>query len=350
MIPNRAAGRWPRRIAGASGLLVAGLGLFALLGWILNVPAWPSLWSETIPMAPSTALLFLVLGTSVCLRAWVPQADASLRWAVAVGVLATLISLALAVTSSMGIYLKGELLGIRILSAPGEQPLGHMSPMTAILFVAGGLSFLTSLHWPVARRGVAGGAWWLACLLIVGGLILILTYFFGVEQLYSGPIVPPAALTSASFLILGIALLALADLRSRSVAPSSERTEISFGLLLLIFSLLAVGVITIGTLSYRTYAAHYRDEARAAAHSGLAAERGRAGGLEEGTDRGCAGACMGTAPSRAWWSGFWRYPRMRSHAGNLRSGWAATPSPTNTIVYSYSTHAASSAWRCRGRE
>jgi PAS domain S-box-containing protein len=260
MIADRADWRWPRRITGASGVLVAGLGVFALLGWMLRVPAWPSLWSDTTPMAPSTALLFLVLGTAVCVRAWLPRADTSLRWAVPIGVLVTLIGLVLAVTSSMGIFLKVEQLGIPILITPGQYPLGHMSPLTAILFVAGGLSFLASLRWPVARRRLPQASWWLACLLMAVGLILTLGYLIGVDQLHGIPAFPPAALTSASFFLLGIGLLCLADLRARQVDPRSVGRELSFGLLLLIFGLLAVGIITIGTLSYRTYEDNYRNE------------------------------------------------------------------------------------------
>jgi hypothetical protein len=213
MIADRAEGRWLRRLARACGLLVAGPGVFALVGWILNVPAWPSLWSETIPMPPSSALLFLVLGTAVCLRAWLPRADTSLRWPVSVGVLVTLIGLVLAVTSSMGIFLQVEHLGIPILITPGEYPLGHMSPLTAILFVGGGLSFLASLRWPVSRHRLPQAPWWEACLLMAVGLLLILAYLIGAEQLHGIPGFPPAALTSGSFLLLGVALLCLADLR-----------------------------------------------------------------------------------------------------------------------------------------
>ena len=259
MIADRAGWRWPRRVTVASGLLVAGMGSFALLGWILNLPAWPSLWSETIPMAPSSALLFVVIGAAVAARGRWPQADRLEKWAIPIGLLVTLTGLGLAITSSMGIYLKAEHLGITTLWTPAEAPTGHMSPLTAILFVTGGLSFGASLHWPVARRRLAGAAWWVGSLPLTVGLTLILAYLFGVEQLALIPRLPPAGLTSVSFFVLGIGLLALAGSVDRGTGTSSSGSEISFGAFLMIFGLLAVGVSTIGYLSYRNYEDRYRE-------------------------------------------------------------------------------------------
>ncbi len=138
MFVGKADNLWRRRLAAACGLIVAAMGSFALLGWILNLPAWPSLWTDTIPMAPSTALLFVVIGVAVCRAGRWPQADRLEKWAIPIGLVVTLTGLGLAVTSSMGIYLQAEHLGITILWTPAEVPIGHMSPLTAILFVAAG--------------------------------------------------------------------------------------------------------------------------------------------------------------------------------------------------------------------
>ena len=259
MTTGRAGGRWARKVAVACGLLVAGMGAFALLGWILSIPAWPSLWSETIPMAPSSALLFVVMGAAVTVRAGFSQGERLEKWAIPVGLLVTLVGLGLAVTSSMGIFLEAERLGITILWTPEEFPVGHMSPLTAILFVAAGVSFGTSLHWPVARRRLARASWWLASLTLTVGLVLILAYLFGVEQLALIPRLPPAGLTSASFFVLGIGLLALAGSVERGTGEGSSGSETSFGVYLMIFALLALGVVTVGYLSYRNYEDRYRE-------------------------------------------------------------------------------------------
>jgi PAS domain S-box-containing protein len=236
------------------------MGLFALLGWILNYPAWASLWSETTPMAPSTAVLFIVMGVSVAVRAGWPKGDRLEKWAIPIGLLVALVGLGLAVTASMGIFLQAEHLGIPILSNPSETPVGHVSPLTAILFVASGVSFLTSLGWPTAGRRLAEVSWWLACTLPAAGLGLILFYLFGVEQLAIIPRLPPAGLTSAAFVSLGIGLLALAALAARRTGAPSSGPETPFGVFVLLFGLLAVGVITIAYLSYRSYEDHNREE------------------------------------------------------------------------------------------
>ncbi len=259
MVTDHADNRWRIGLAAVCGLLVAGLGVFALLGWILNIPGWPSLWSDTTPMAPSTALLFAVIGVAVAARARWPQGGRLEKWAIPVGLLATLAGLGLAVTSSMGIFLQAEHLGIPILSTPAEIPVGHMSPLTAILFAAGGVSFLTSLHWPTSGRRLARVSWWVGCVLLAAGLALILAYLFGVEQLAVIAHPPPAALTSMSMFLLGIGLLALAGLADRGTDAPSGRPETSFGVFLMIFGLLTVGIVTIAYLSYRNHEDRYRE-------------------------------------------------------------------------------------------
>ena len=53
----------------ASGIVVATIGLLALLGWFLGLPLLASFKTDYIPMAPSTAALFLLYGAAVCLCA-----------------------------------------------------------------------------------------------------------------------------------------------------------------------------------------------------------------------------------------------------------------------------------------
>ncbi|HCF58899.1 MAG TPA: hypothetical protein DFS52_13020, partial [Myxococcales bacterium] len=44
------------------GAAVTALGLAALLGWLLDLPHLAGFDTELVPMAPSTALLFLAFG------------------------------------------------------------------------------------------------------------------------------------------------------------------------------------------------------------------------------------------------------------------------------------------------
>lgn len=57
------------RIPGALRILcpavAAGLGLVALAGWVAGVPSLATFAVGKVPMAPSTALLFLWFGTAI---------------------------------------------------------------------------------------------------------------------------------------------------------------------------------------------------------------------------------------------------------------------------------------------
>src|SRR3990170_2870151 len=143
---------WPRIAVEAFGLLPAGLAIYALAGWYLGLPGFLSLAPNAIPMAPSTALLFLALGGSVFLRIWRPNAERIRRLSIAAAALAVLLGLALAVTSANGVFLDVEHPGLPIEGRPSGIPLGHMSPLTALLFAVSGLSFAASLLPPPASR------------------------------------------------------------------------------------------------------------------------------------------------------------------------------------------------------
>jgi hypothetical protein len=56
-----------------TGIATAALGLLVLLGWILQLPLLTSFGANLIPMAPSTALLFILLGIALSLRSRMPQ-------------------------------------------------------------------------------------------------------------------------------------------------------------------------------------------------------------------------------------------------------------------------------------
>src|ERR1039458_2547532 len=77
----------------ASGILTSALGLLALVGWGLGLPLLANFGVGLIPMAPSTAVLFVLYGAAVCLRARLPLSRRVFWISVAAGCLGTLIAL-----------------------------------------------------------------------------------------------------------------------------------------------------------------------------------------------------------------------------------------------------------------
>lgn len=55
-----------------SGMIVAGFGFVALLGWFLQFPLLATFGKDLVPMAPSTAILFVLLGVVLFLYNFPP--------------------------------------------------------------------------------------------------------------------------------------------------------------------------------------------------------------------------------------------------------------------------------------
>ncbi len=236
------------------GAVVVGLGLLALLGWALQVPFLAGLGSDRIPMAPSTALLFVLYGTATVLRARRPPGLAARRFGLAVGFVGVVVALPLFVLSSRGIHPAVERLGFVAPASSSSVPLGHMSPVTALCFLSASLSLLLSLPAGSPRPWRSRTAWWSAALLLSAAGALLLAYLFGSPLFYGGTFIPPAATTSLAFAALATGLLGLA--RPPGAKPASLRAAPHP--LLLVFVLLGAGIVIVGGLYLRGQARHYR--------------------------------------------------------------------------------------------
>ena len=182
-------------------------------------------------------------------------------WAgVSINAAGALIAAVLLVLSLLGIRTEAEHLGFSVVNKPGELQMGHMSPVTAVCFLLSSLSYLLSLPSSRDRRWTSNIAWWLACCIIATGSMLVLAYLYGMPMLYGSVFIPPAALTSMAFMALGTALLALAAPHawpSRPDVGSATRASYAF---ILVYVLLASGIVTAGYLYYRNYEIRHRTE------------------------------------------------------------------------------------------
>lgn len=244
------------------GAIAAVIGCIAMLGWLLALPRLTSLGQGLIPMAPSTAALFIAYGVAILLsRLAIANYGVMLfiRSMLAIG---SLISVALFFLSINGVFLSAEHLGFKMMGAVEGSPIGHMSPITAFTFLLISLSFrnVITASPSAAWRGIA--AWWLAIMVIVAYVMLMLAYFFGTPMFYGGTFIPPAATTSLAFLALGSALLALAQpLAWPETAPSARNEHYSSDILIVVFLLLAAGIISAGYYYHRKHERHYLSEA-----------------------------------------------------------------------------------------
>lgn len=239
-------------VLAAAGLVAAAIGILTLLGWVFGWPLLVSFGTGLIPMAPTTAILLLGYGVAVAWRAPRKLSRGSFRFSTTVGWLGTAIALVLFALRCLGLSPGFEHLGLNLSTTANGTPVGLMSPVTAMGFLLVGLSFLASLSWaaiPRWRNALATGA---ASLLLGISFVFLLAYLYGMPLLYGSGFIPPAFSSILGFLALGLALLILGRPAPgcRPTAEPGFRTAFAF---ILIFLVLAVGIMTASYLYYRQF-------------------------------------------------------------------------------------------------
>jgi len=186
--------------------LVTFYSVLALIGWVTNSLLIASINARFVPMAPATALCFVLLGAVLLLRRWWPN-QRSLRRAsrVLAGIVLLfniVILLQFALVSLFDLSLDIEQWFVTASLSEQGYVIGHMSPVTALLFILLSFSALLTLparegnHWRDRLAQIAA-----ATTFIVAG-ILITGYWYGAPLLYGGTITPVALTTAIAFLLL----------------------------------------------------------------------------------------------------------------------------------------------------
>jgi hypothetical protein len=129
--------------------IAAGLGLFAILGWVSGLTLLASIRANYIPMAPSTGVAFTLLGAVLMLSVTAP-AHKLVRMGVAlIALLVSLLGVLKLAEFFLGVRigLDVEAIMVRNPGMFGAVPLARMSPITAANFVLSGLSYCHHDKW-----------------------------------------------------------------------------------------------------------------------------------------------------------------------------------------------------------
>lgn len=260
---NGARELWRRRsdvVAAVAGLAAAAAGALALLGWALGEPLLTSFGSRNIPMAPSTALLFLVFGATAVLSAG--RVDGTTRRTVAVAgaISGGAVALFLLVASLGGLRLPVEHLGFRISGDVQGAPVGFMSPVTATAFLLAGAALSSNLLSRGPRPGRTLAVTLAGIVLVAGGGVFVLAYLAGEPLAYGHTFIPPAAPTSAAFMALGLGTVALARTNRESGRAHSKLPAGSTAAMLGLFLALAAGIVLTGLTWYRGRDQQFREQ------------------------------------------------------------------------------------------
>jgi PAS domain S-box-containing protein len=211
------------RMTAVSGGLTMIAGAVALLGWISGLRILASLRSDYIPMAPDSAVLFILFGSILLSGTYQPNRQIYRSFTIAIVCLISTYGALKFVEYFVKADLTFEGLLFPITETLGFFPLRRMSPFSGLLFLIVGIAVLLKI---VSRKShkmkdAAGG---LGIVVVITGFIATTGYLFGTPLLYGGTVVPLAATSAAAFLFLGCGLVAMTGADSPFVRPFAGPT------------------------------------------------------------------------------------------------------------------------------
>ncbi len=190
------------RVILACGAFMAAVGALVLGGWTLGSDTLTSLSPAYHPMAPNTALLFVLLGCALVARAAWPAS-----WMIQRAVAATALVSALVGVVTLASFFSNlnfdEWL-VRGTRTVGAVPVGRMSFDTAFCFVLSGASL-----W-LAQRQRGNLATVLGIVVTLVGMVSLLGFWLGSPPLRGLSLISGSLPTSLALLALGVALIAAA--------------------------------------------------------------------------------------------------------------------------------------------
>lgn len=196
------------RIAFGSLAIVVAICALTLTGWLFDRLTLASIGKSFIPMAPNTAIFFLVLcGTLFTQLRWPdpPWALHLTRWSALLVGVASVTIFADYLIDAVDLNIEG--LFFYLTGKTDLNRAGRMSPITAGAFaVAACALFFLSISHRKNRLRLAASL--LACIVSTTGLVLLIGYLEGSPFLYGGAIIPVAFPTAVAFLVLGLGICA----------------------------------------------------------------------------------------------------------------------------------------------
>ncbi|MFA7344502.1 MAG: response regulator [Terrimicrobiaceae bacterium] len=226
--------RFSTLLAGAAILVP----LFSLAGFLSGFTIFASYNGEFIPMAPSTAIGFILLLAALFVSFRPTSSAVARAGAVLVGILVGLYGLVVFVGWLTGRPEIPDYEWLHERGVLGTFRVGRMSPVTGVLFFLAGFSLVALLRGHSTGRRAR---FWLVLSGILGsavfllGLLFVLGYALGEPLLYQGTTIPVALPTAISFLLLGGCLATTAALHRpghwfRSLNDVPIGTQLRFGL------------------------------------------------------------------------------------------------------------------------
>ena len=260
----------PAKLVVQGCAVVAGGGALAAVGgWLVGQSSFTTLGAGSVPMAPSTAWLLVLLSVALWLHSRWPQRRLSRLFGCGAGAVAGMCSL-LVIARDMDLGHREFLSWLTLTSVTVDgSRVGRMSPHTAAtLFAAAGA--LECLLVAVGRpRWWRPLAWMLAVMVCGSGVVVVLGYAAGMPLLYGSRQVPMALSTAIALAVLGAALMVAAypdnwlfqGLTGESTDAADVRDRRFRWALMATFLVLLAGISTSGVSHLRRQLIDGRHEA-----------------------------------------------------------------------------------------
>ena len=189
-------------------LFIAGL---SLIGWIFGKVILASVSSAFIPIAPSTAIIFIILSTCLFFINKKGKSSVIQLFNTALVALVVLFCLNVILGYLLNFTWVIENIFIKNPWTLGYVPIGRMSPITALLFIficIGLVSNRQNINNTIKYLG--GSFSFMACTL---SSVLLIGYLYKAPLLYGSKIIPVALPAAICFLLFSITLLRLMELK-----------------------------------------------------------------------------------------------------------------------------------------
>jgi signal transduction histidine kinase/response regulator RpfG family c-di-GMP phosphodiesterase/HAMP domain-containing protein len=246
-------------VRGFSLVLTAAAGvvpLFSLMGWLTGVRQLASYGGHFIPMAPSTALGFILISLPLFIMLLPGRGPVGNRAIGLAGGLVAVYGFLVALAWFTGLPLNPDDLLFKELGTLGAHRMGRMSPATGILFTLCGVS-VAALVKDLSRTSAAGRHLWIAGLagfaVMMMGAVFSVGYALGAPLMYASRAIPVALPTAISFLLLSGALTTAAALTNPGSGHWYQTLiDMPIGLQMRLgLTIILAFVILLGTLSWR---------------------------------------------------------------------------------------------------
>jgi len=196
-----------RRLVMICGAAVMILGMLGLAGWFAGVGNFARISWRYIPMAQSTAWSCLFLGSGLLLYRSRSLEGRGGGLALVVVLLTAVFGFLNCLEYFIGVDLSFEEFWFPATEQFGSVVTNRMSPLTGAGMCISGMALVLVLRPRHFIRNLPGV---LGLLVAMLGLVGTMGYLFGTPLLYGGEIIPLAAITTITFLVLGVGLTAAA--------------------------------------------------------------------------------------------------------------------------------------------